>query len=87
MGRLNFLYKMDLPHRAKLVYIYLHDRMDKEKKKASATVPEATAETRLTLRERVPADSNRADREKKTGSSWSIWARTLPATAREVSIP
>ena len=31
-GRLNFLYKMDLPHRAKLVYIYLHDRMDKEKK-------------------------------------------------------
>ena len=32
MGRLNFLYKTDLPHRAKLVYIYLHDRMDKEKK-------------------------------------------------------
>ena len=32
MGRLNFLYKMDLPHRAKLVYIYLRDRMDKEKK-------------------------------------------------------
>ena len=32
MGRLNFLYKMDLPHRAKLVYIYLHDRMDTEHK-------------------------------------------------------
>ena len=31
MGRLNFLYQTDLPHRAKLVYIYLHDRMDKEK--------------------------------------------------------
>ena len=32
MSRLNFLYQTDLPHRAKLVYIYLHDRMDKEKK-------------------------------------------------------
>lgn len=32
MGRLDFLYCMELPHRAKLVYIYLHDRMDKEKK-------------------------------------------------------
>ena len=32
MGRLNFLYQTDLPHRAKLVYIYLRDRMDKEKK-------------------------------------------------------
>ncbi len=26
------LYQIDLPHRAKVVYIYLHDRMDKEKK-------------------------------------------------------
>ena len=26
------LYQTDLPHRAKLVYIYLHGRMDKEKK-------------------------------------------------------
>ncbi len=32
MGRLNFLYRMELPHRAKLVYLYLHDRMDKERK-------------------------------------------------------
>ncbi len=32
MSRLDFLYRMDLPHRAKLVYIYLYDRMDKEKK-------------------------------------------------------
>ena len=32
MGRLEFLYRMELPHRAKLVYIYLHDRKDKEKK-------------------------------------------------------
>lgn len=32
MGRLDFLYRMELPHRAKLVYIYLHDRQDKEKK-------------------------------------------------------
>ncbi len=32
MGRLNFLYRMELPHRAKLVYLYLYDRMDKEKK-------------------------------------------------------
>ncbi len=26
------LYQADLPHRAKLVYIYLHDRMDSERK-------------------------------------------------------
>ena len=26
------LYQTDLPHRAKLVYIYLHDRMDQERK-------------------------------------------------------
>lgn len=32
MGRLNFLYRTELPYRAKLVYIYLYDRMDKEKK-------------------------------------------------------
>lgn len=32
MGRLNFLYCMELPHRAKLVYLYLYDRQDKEKK-------------------------------------------------------
>ena len=32
MGRLDKLYKSDVPHRAKLVYIYLYDRMDKERK-------------------------------------------------------
>ena len=32
MGRLDKLYKSDVPHRAKLVYIYLFYRMDKEKK-------------------------------------------------------
>lgn len=39
MGRLNFLYKMDLPHRAKLVYIYLRDRMDKEKRHGRDLTP------------------------------------------------
>ena len=29
MGRLNFLYRMDLPHRAVAVYIYLSDRANK----------------------------------------------------------
>ena len=32
MGRLDKLYKSDVPHRAKLVYIYLYDCMDKERK-------------------------------------------------------
>lgn len=32
MSRLDKLYRSDVPHRAKLVYIYLFDRMDKEKK-------------------------------------------------------
>ena len=30
MGKLNFLYAMDLPHRAKLVYLYLNDRKNKD---------------------------------------------------------
>lgn len=30
MGKLNFLYTMDLPHRAKLVYLYLNDRKNKD---------------------------------------------------------
>lgn len=30
MGNLNFLYKLDLPHRAKLVYIYLLDRKSRK---------------------------------------------------------
>lgn len=32
MGRLDHLYKADLPNRAKLVYLYLYDHMDKERK-------------------------------------------------------
>lgn len=32
MGRLDKIYKSDVPHRAKLVYIYLFDRCDKEGK-------------------------------------------------------
>lgn len=32
MSKLQFLYATDLPHRAKLVYIYLLDRADKEGK-------------------------------------------------------
>lgn len=32
MGRLDFLYRMELPHRAVSVYIYLFDHMDKERK-------------------------------------------------------
>ena len=30
MGRLNFSSCMDLPHRAKLVYLYLYDRKNKD---------------------------------------------------------
>ncbi len=30
MGKLNFLYTMDLPQRAKLVYLYLYDRKNKD---------------------------------------------------------
>ena len=31
MGRLDFLYKMELPHRAKSVYIYLAGRTNKDR--------------------------------------------------------
>lgn len=31
MRKLDKLYKSDVPHRAKLVYLYLFDRMDKER--------------------------------------------------------
>lgn len=30
MSRLNFLYRMELPHRAVAVYIYLYDRANKD---------------------------------------------------------
>ena len=30
MGNLNYLYQLDLPHRAKLVYLYLYDRRGKD---------------------------------------------------------
>ena len=30
MGKLNFLYTINLPHRAKLVYLYLYDRKNKD---------------------------------------------------------
>lgn len=30
MGNLHFLYTRDLPHRAKLVYLYLYDRKNKD---------------------------------------------------------
>ena len=30
MGKLNFLYTTNLPHRAKLVYLYLYDRKNKD---------------------------------------------------------
>lgn len=32
MGKLDFLYRMELPHRAVAVYIYLFDRANKEGK-------------------------------------------------------
>ena len=32
MGKLDFLYRMELPHRAVAVYIYLSDRANKEGK-------------------------------------------------------
>lgn len=32
MGKLDKLYRSDVPNRAKLVYLYLYDRMDKERK-------------------------------------------------------
>lgn len=32
MSSLSFLYRTELPHRAKLVYLYLYDRMDRERK-------------------------------------------------------
>ena len=30
MGGLDFIYKMDLPHRAYVVYLYLYDRANKD---------------------------------------------------------
>ena len=32
MGRFDTIYHSDLPHRANLVYLYLHDRMDSNRK-------------------------------------------------------
>lgn len=32
MGKLDFLYQTELPHRAKIIYLYLFDRKDKDNK-------------------------------------------------------
>lgn len=46
MGRLDFLYRMDLPHRAVAVYVYLYDRANREGQCWSA-VPTIAREIKL----------------------------------------
>ena len=48
MGRLDFLYRMDLPHRAKSVYIYLADRANKDGECWPA-IPTIARELKLSL--------------------------------------
>lgn len=46
MGRLDFLYRMELPHRAVSVYIYLSDRANKDGKCWPA-IPTIASELKL----------------------------------------
>lgn len=46
MGRLDFLYRMDLPHRAVSVYLYLSDRANKDGECWPA-IPTIAAELKL----------------------------------------
>ena len=48
MGRLDFLYRMDLPHRAKSVYIYLLVRANKDCECCTAS-PTIARELKLSL--------------------------------------
>lgn len=66
MGNLSFLYRRSLPHRAKLVYIYLHDRMDKEHKAWPGlnTISKDLSLSRSTVK-RAIADLERAGLLKK----------------------
>ena len=59
MGRLDKLYKTDVPHRAKLVYIYLHDRMDKERKAVKDLEKAGLIRKEPHCRENGSATSNR----------------------------
>ncbi|MBQ3194966.1 MAG: helix-turn-helix domain-containing protein [Clostridia bacterium] len=55
MGRLDYLYQTELPKRAKLVYLYLYDRMDKEKKAwpSIKTIAESLSISRSTVKRAI----------------------------------
>lgn len=57
MGRLEFLYKSGLPHRAIAVYMYLYDRADKEGKCSPAipTIAHHTGLSQSTVRRAIRA--------------------------------
>ena len=74
------LYQADLPHRAKLVYLYLHDRMDSEKKAwpGLGTIAKDLSVSRSTVK-RAVKDLEKAGlirkepHFRKNGSATSNW--------------
>lgn len=66
MSNLSFLYRTELPHRAKLVYLYLYDRMDREHKAWPGlnTIAQELSLSRSTVK-RAIADLERAQLLKK----------------------
>lgn len=66
MSSLSFLYRAELPHRAKLVYLYLYDRMDRERKAWPGlnTIAQELSLSRSTVK-RAIADLERAGLLKK----------------------
>lgn len=66
MSSLSFLYRTELPHCAKLVYLYLYDRMDRERKAWPGlnTIAQELSLSRSTVK-RAIADLERAGLLKK----------------------
>lgn len=66
MSSLSFLYRTEPPHRAKLVYLYLYDRMDRERKAWPGlnTIAQELSLSRSTVK-RAIADLERAGLLKK----------------------
>lgn len=76
MGRLNFLYRMELPHRAVAVYLYLYDRANRDGE-CWPSIPTIARELKLS-----ESTIRRAIQDLKKRSFSSLSKGTVPGEAR-----
>lgn len=76
MGRLDFLYRMELPHRAVAVYLYLYDRANRDGE-CWPSIPTIARELKLS-----ESTVRRAIQDLKKRSFSSLSKGTVPGAAR-----